>query len=198
MEPQTPPAAPNGVEESTRAESRSSSSKTVLYAIIGSIAAVLVLIAVFTSAESGPESDALSGEIADLTFVTTDGETSTLADFRGEPLVVNFFASWCAPCRAELPEFEEVHKANLDAGVRFVGISHDIDEATWRTFVSETEITFETVYQPQEDIWRALDGKGMPTTVFLSEDGTVMETWGGILSAELLQEKIDTNLLGET
>ena len=106
----------------------------------------------------------------------------------------NFFASWCGPCRAELPEFERVSLANKDA-VTFLGISHDLDEVTWRSFVEETSVTYDTVFQPDQELFEALDAKGMPTTAFISPDGEVLQVWTGILSEDKLQELIDLNLV---
>ena len=190
--------AANGTAEATSEVTSANpmSGKVLLGALTAAVLAVFLLLAVFTGGEDQPAA-AGSEEFATLAFLTTEGETETLTDFQGDALVVNFFASWCAPCRAELPEFEAVHLANGDA-VRFVGVSHDLDEATWRGFVDETEITFETVFQPGSEIWTELDAKGMPSTAFVSPEGELLELWTGILSEELLQEKIDEHLIRNT
>lgn len=154
--------------------------------------AVFFLLAVFSGGNNEAPSDV--EEFAALAFLTTSGDTSTLSDFQGDPLVVNFFASWCAPCRAELPDFEAVHLANGDA-VRFVGVNHDLDEVTWRNFVNETGITYETVFQPNAEIWTAMDAKGTPATAFVSADGQLLELWTGVLNDAKLQELIDQHLL---
>lgn len=181
------------VEEAKDAASKGPmSGKTLIGAFFAAALAGFLLLAVFTGGDSQPASTTTE-DFAALAFLTTDGETATLADFQGDPLVVNFFASWCAPCRAELPDFEAVHLANGDA-VRFVGVSHDLDEATWRGFVDETEITFETVFQPGSEIWTELDAKGMPSTAFISPEGELLEVWTGVLNDELLQDKIDEHL----
>jgi thiol-disulfide isomerase/thioredoxin len=163
--------------------------------------AAIALVALFSGAADQADPDVAAGagsaeleEFARLAFLTEEGQEATLADFQGEALVVNFFASWCAPCRAELPEFEEVHLANGGA-VTFLGISHDLDETTWRALIAETDITFQTVFQPNSDIWSELDAKGMPSTAFISPDGELMQLWTGVLNAEKLQELIDENLL---
>jgi len=88
---------------------------------------------------------------------------------------------------------DQVHQANGEA-VTFLGVSHDFEEATWRGFVAETEITFETVFQPNQEIWKELDAIGLPATVFISPDGEVLELWNGVLNDELLQDKIDEHL----
>ena len=166
--------------------------RLLLGGIGAAVVALFLLLAVFNGGDDAGPTEV--EEFAALAFLTEGGQTATLADFQGDPLVVNFFASWCAPCRAELPDFEEVHVANGDA-VRFIGVSHDLDEVTWRAFVDETEITYETVFQPNTEIWNSLDAKGMPSTAFISPDGQLLELWTGVLNAELLQEKIDEHLV---
>ncbi len=160
-------------------------------AAVGVIAA-LALVFAFVGGDDA-STDAGGDAISNLAFLTTDGSNATLADFEGDPLVVNFFASWCAPCRAELPDLEQVHQARIDE-VTFLGINHDLDESTWRSFVQETEITFQTVFQPDQELFTALDAKGMPTTVLLSADGEVLHLHTGLLTDELLEELIDEHL----
>ncbi len=165
--------------------------KTLVAGVAAAALAAVLLLAVFSS--NGEDAPTEAEGLAALAFLTADGETSNLAAFEGEPLVVNFFASWCAPCRAELPDFEETHLANGDA-VTFLGISHDLDEATWRTFVEETEVTYETVFQPNTEIWTELDAKGMPSTAFIAPDGEVLHVHTGVLNQALLQDLIDEHL----
>ncbi len=167
--------------------------KTLIGAAVAAVLGAFLLLSVFSGTTDTTVSEQ-DQDFASLAFLTADGETATLADFEGEPLVVNFFASWCGPCRAELPDFERVHQANIGE-VRFVGINHDFEEQTWRSFVQETEISFETVFQPQTEIWTALDAKGTPATAFISADGELMELWTGVLTEERLQELIDEHLV---
>lgn len=185
-----------GIESSSTAGDTNGSGRLVLWAAGIAVVAAFFLFVAFSGGDDGgsPSGDGVASPIANLAFTTEDGGTADLASFSGEPLVVNFFASWCAPCRAEMPEFEQVHLANIDR-VKFVGVSHDIDEATWKGFVEETEVTFETVFQPNTEIWSTLDAKGMPSTAFISADGEVQYLYTGVLNEELLQELIDEHLL---
>ncbi len=142
----------------------------------------------------GPGADAGDGVsdtgLGQSAFLAEDGSTVTLVEFQGEPLIVNFFASWCGPCRAEMPDFEQVHMARQDEVV-FLGISHDLDQGTWKALVEETGVTFETVFQPQQELYTALDAKGMPTTVFFSPTGEVVYQHTGLLTDDRLEELID-------
>lgn len=185
---------PANAEQSDAAPTGLLTGKTLIGAVVAAVLGAFLLLSVF----SGTSDTAVSEEdqdFASLAFLTADGETATLADFEGDPLVVNFFASWCGPCRAELPDFERVHRANID-NVRFVGINHDFEEQTWRSFVEETDITFETVFQPQTEIWLELDAIGTPATAFISAEGELLHFHNGVLNDEVLQELIDEHLSG--
>jgi len=160
------------------------------------VAVVGLLFALSGGDDSTPSDEEAFPNVLDLAFTNEDGTTGTLADFEGEPLVVNFFASWCAPCRAELPDFEEVHVASNDA-VQFIGINHDIDETSWRSFVEETQLTYPTVFQPDTEIWRTLELLGTPATIFITPEGEVVHTFTGVLDQKLLKELIAEHLAVE-
>lgn len=145
------------------------------------------------SGETADGDDELASQIAEIGFPLADGSTATLADYEGRPVVVNFFAAWCPPCRAEMPDFETVHQATKDE-IAFVGISHDLNDADWLDLVDETGVTFDTGFQPEQELFIAIDGIGMPTTMFLDADGTIVHTHAGVVNTEILTDLIDTHL----
>ncbi len=160
----------------------------IITGVLAAVAAVLLL-AVF----QGGRATSADGSFDQLVFVNEDGSTGTLADHRGEPLVVNFFASWCAPCRAEIPVIERVKQAS-DGQVAFIGVSHDLNETAWKSFVAEANITYPTVFQPDQQIWKSLDLNFLPATVFITPDGNVAHTYAGILTDETLRDLITAHL----
>ncbi|MEM8924551.1 MAG: TlpA disulfide reductase family protein [Actinomycetota bacterium] len=155
------------------------------------IAVVAILAVVF-----GGDDDNVTASAAGLDgfeFITEDGEIATLADFRGSPMVVNFYASWCAPCRAELPHFVDVAGEAGDR-VQFLGVSHDIDQSSWMALNDEFELNYPTVYQREQEIFEELDLLGMPATAFISADGEVLYTFTGVLNQETLKDLIAEHL----
>ena len=159
--------------------------------------ATLGMLALFSGTDETVESAADSSDpagIFELAFTTADGGSGSLSDYHGDPLVVNFFASWCPPCRAELPDFEAVHQ-ELGDEVTFVGVNQDFTEATWRAFVAEAEVSYDTVFQPNSEIWNELGTGAMPTTAFVSPDGEVVHLWAGLLTDDKLVELIDEHLV---
>jgi len=163
-----------------------SNSRTVIVIATAFVAIVAAVVSL------GGE-DKAGAALRDIPFTTSDGSTQTLADHEGEALVINYFASWCAPCRAELPDFEAVSKQVGD-DVTFLGVNTDSTESTWRSFVAEAGVTYETVFDPGRKLFLATNSLGMPTTVFLSPDGEVLKTHTGVLNQKQLLEHIDTYL----
>ena len=128
--------------------------------------------------------------LLDVEFVTFDGETLSLADLRGRPVVVNFWASWCPACIAEMPGFEAVHQQFGD-DVVFVGFAIQDDRKSSDQLAAETGVTYTLVEDPLGDFFKAYDGIAMPTTVFLTREGEVSEKWSGVLTESSLTERIN-------
>jgi len=146
----------------------------------------------FLSTSSGDNADTPTS-LDEFTFQTSDGGTVTLADFEG-PMVVNYFAAWCGPCRAELPEFEEVSRETAGE-VLFIGISRDNLTDSWQTLIDDTGVTFPTVFEGNvQGSFTFLEAISMPTTAFVAADGTVELVWSGALTDEKLRELIAEHL----
>lgn len=124
------------------------------------------------SAVPTPTPDPERVDIAPTQFTYLDGTAGSFEDFAGRPLVVNFFAGWCPPCRAELPEFEEIFKKYEDQ-VDFLGFSVLDDVETTQKLLDETGVTFTVAMDPTQDIHFDLGGIAMPTTLFIDRFGKV-------------------------
>lgn len=134
--------------------------------------------------------------LPDLTFQRFDGTEASLADYAGRPLVVNFWASWCAPCIAEMPAFESVHQTAGDQ-VAFLGLNVTDGEEPAATMIERTGVTYDLGRDPSGDVLADLGGVTMPTTVFVTADGIVAATHAGQLDEEELSASI-TDELGVT
>ncbi len=155
---------------------------------LGFLALGLVAAACTADQEALPE---------DSEIFSPDGATHSLAEFQGTPVVLNFFASWCPPCRAEMPDFQTVSQER-GGEVRFVGVSRDFDNDAWFGLLESTGVTFPTFAQPSEELFLASGGLAMPTTVFLDADGNVERVHSGPLSRDRLGDFIDEFLLAES
>lgn len=111
----------------------------------------------------------------------TDGSLKTLSDYRGKVVLLNIWATWCEPCRREMPSMEAVHKALESRGLAVVAVSIDgpnMEDAI-REFVKEYDLTFDVLYDRTE-LFRALYRyTGVPETYVIDRGGTVRRKWIG-------------------
>ena len=159
-------------------------------------AIVFVLaIVVIASAVTGRSTEIASGSppgepAPEFTFEYFDGGTGSLADFAGQPVVLNFWASWCPACVAEMPDFQAVHEA-LGDDVVFLGMDmQDIDRESALALIESTGVDYVLGDDPTGEIFQAFGGFSLPTTVFINERGEIIETHNGTIFADDLTAKI--------
>lgn len=132
----------------------------------------------------------VDGELATTEpFALLEGGTMSLADLRGKPVVVNFFASWCTPCVEEMPAFESVHQQLRDT-VHFVGIALQEAPEASRKIVEETGVTYTIGRDPSGEVFESFDGVNMPSTFVLDADGVVVGVSAGALDEDGLLDLI--------
>jgi thiol-disulfide isomerase/thioredoxin len=164
------------------------------------VAGVIVLLAVVliagSNAPSSDEGDVATGGAApeDVTLTMLDGTTGSMADYRGRPVVLNFFASWCAPCLAEMPGFEQVHQ-DLDGQVAFLGVNLQDRIADGQRVVDQTGVTYDIARDPDGSLFQHFGAVAMPTTVFIDAQGRVVDVHSGEISAGALADRIASVLL---
>lgn len=118
-----------------------------------------------------------------------------MRELRGPPAVVNFWASWCPFCVDEIPEFEAVN-GELDGRVRFVGVNLEDNLDKARILARETGVTWDLVVDGDGSYFRAVRGRGMPTTLLVDADGVIVRQLTGPQTAEQLRALIEAHLLG--
>lgn len=105
----------------------------------------------------------------------------------GRPIVINLMASWCGPCRAEIPELSAFADANPD--VLVLGVAVEDDYESFKVFVTEVRPTYPVAFD-DGDMREAYPSLGLPATFFVNSDGTVGEVFNGILNSEILAERV--------
>lgn len=118
-----------------------------------------------------------------------DGAPADLAAYRGKPTVVNLWASWCTPCRTEMPMFEATHQ-KLGDRVQFVGITDDPNRDAARQAAATTKVTYPLLVDTDEKLQSDLGVTGLPATLFLDKDGVIVERHAGILDQAALNDTI--------
>ena len=121
------------------------------------------------------------------------GEPVTAEELRGKVVVVNFWGSWCGPCREEQPRLEALWKRSDPASVRFIGVNTRRDQrAAALAFLEEFDVTYPSIYDPTSAIADDYGVRFMPATFVLDGQGRIVaQIIGAVRSADELQEIID-------
>ncbi|HEX2723677.1 MAG TPA: TlpA disulfide reductase family protein [Gemmatimonadaceae bacterium] len=150
----------------------------------------------------------IGAEAPDFTVYTLGATPArkTLADYRGQVLLINIWATWCVPCRVEMPSIEQLHRAYAPRGLKVLAVSVDDPgtDAQVQSFVKEFGLTFEVLRDPKGqlgDVSRDYQTSGYPETVIVGRDGLIRKKLLGAhdwnsqenraLIERLLNEKAD-------
>lgn len=145
-------------------------------------------------AELTDEQLAAVGDLPTEGFEYFDGSGGSFADFNGTPVVINFFASTCAPCVREMPEFERSFATHGNE-VAFLGLNHRETVEDGRTVAEATQVTYPLASDPDGSLLASFDGLAMPTTVLVDADGNVRYSRSVVLDEEALNGLIEEHLL---
>ena len=117
----------------------------------------------------------------DYAAPTLAGDTIRLADLAGRPVMLNVWATWCPPCREEMPALQQLYERFEGRGLRIVGVSVDSRgaEAAIARFVDEGGYTFTILHDPAEEVSRAFRTNGVPETYLIGADGRIVRRWIG-------------------
>lgn len=137
------------------------------------VVAVAASVALFLSLQPAPEPDERAVPQFVLPMLSGDGSVS-LAELRGKPVVLNFWASWCGPCREEAPMLERVWREFEDDGLVMLGIATQDTVEAAREFVKEEGLTYPMVWDPGADLFKELRLRGLPQTLFVTPEGTFL------------------------
>lgn len=124
-----------------------------------------------------------------ITTVASASQKFSLKSYIGHPLVLNFFASWCIPCKTELPEFASLSK--IDAGkVQFVGVDENDTRGPGQALLKSTGVTYPTGFDGSGSLVQPFHLIGLPTTLFINSKGVVVEDIAGQISLSTLKQGI--------
>jgi peroxiredoxin len=141
----------------------------------------------------------IGDQAPDFRLPTLSGEEVGLEAFKGEVVLLNFWASWCEPCHEELPAFESIHQKYRDRGFQVVGISIDKKKENAQKMVDELHLSFSVLLDPNTVIIRRYLGRSMPTSYLIDRKGQVREVIFGYNKRKLPQlEKSIVGLLDES
>ncbi len=162
---------------------------------------MLLALAVLTVACTGPGSAIPSGiseghRARDFTLKALDGAEVSLGDYVGDVVLINFWATWCAPCRAELPGFEAAHRAHRDQGFVVLGINVQESHEVVQSFVDEMGVTYPVLLDEKGEVMKEYRILGLPASLLVDREGVIAVRHLGYLPEDKLGEYLGKSLPG--
>ena len=140
----------------------------------------------------GAESPIQIGQIApDFELYTDDERLVSLRDYRGRPVAVNFWATWCLPCRFEIPAMTDAARQYEDEGLAILSVDVGEKPSLVLEFLAERDIAYEVLLDPHETVADAYSIVSMPTTLWIDGDGVIRAVDSGLLTAERIAENVE-------
>ena len=161
--------------------------------IVGALG-MLVWLAINTgqNQEGGASANlAQQGEPApDFTLPSISGDNVRLGDYAGQVVVVNLWATWCPPCKAEMPMINAYYQAHRDAGLTVLAVNSEEDATTVRQFIQTHGYGFPVLLDLQSDVSALYQVRGLPTTVVIDREGRIQYIHTGEITAKQLDAAV--------
>ena len=159
----------------------------------------LVINEIQNSVVSDLETENKKEKATDFTVINSNGEKVSLSDYIGKPVVVNFWATWCLPCKMELPYFDKFCK-EYEGQVEFMmvnladGFQETVDDA--KTFIKENRYEFPVFFDTELSATNSYELYSIPKTIFVDKEGSLITSHIGVMNEATLKQYIE-NLIGE-
>lgn len=138
-----------------------------------------------------PQTEAQPEAAPDFSLQTLNGRTVRLSDYRGQVVLLNTWATWCPPCRDEMPDLEAYYRQHQADDFVVLAVNSQESAGTVATFLEEHDFTFPVLLDPGGVVMRDYDVLGLPTSFFIDREGAVRGVWTGKLSPARLKELVD-------
>ncbi|HTC16107.1 MAG TPA: TlpA disulfide reductase family protein [Steroidobacteraceae bacterium] len=132
------------------------------------IAAIVAVVAIAMPAFAGTGSAAPS-----FTLGSNGGKEISLAQYKGQVVMINFWASWCGPCREEMPLLESIYKKYNRLGFTMLGVNVEPDSKAANDWLKQTPVSFPILYDTDSKVSKLYEVAGMPSTVIIDRNGTL-------------------------
>jgi len=119
-----------------------------------------------------------------FTLQSVDGKAVSLAQYKGDVVMINFWASWCGPCRQEMPLLDSIYKQYKDMGFVLLGVNVEPDSHNANAWLKKTPVSYPVLYDPNSQVSQLYQVQAMPTTVIIDRQGIVRFVHDGYLPGD--------------
>lgn len=149
--------------------------------------------------QSGTSSTPEVGQQApNFTLADLEGNEVSLADFEGRPVIINFWATWCGPCRIEMPELQETYEERQEEGLAILAVNmEETPEMVRRFFYDDLRLTFTPLLDRDGDVTDLYGVFNLPTTYFVNPEGTIAAVHRGPLTGSQIDSYLQETTAGE-
>ena len=188
--PPTEPHVTAGIAAPRRLDLRRLRLRHLVVAAVLPLILIGLLVAALLVRGSGTSPTAIGNVAPDFTLTDLDGNVIQLADLRGRPVIVNFWASWCVPCIEEFPLLRDAASRHADDGLVVLGIVYQDRAEAARDFMARFGATWAAAADPEGRVADAYGILAPPETFFIGRDGRIAARVLGQFSSHTLDEKV--------
>ena len=141
--------------------------------------AIITIVALISSGIAA--ASIVEGKAPDFTLKSAKGNNMKLSEYRGEVVMINFWASWCAPCREEMPILNDMYLKYRDMGFTLLGVNVEEDPAGAKKMMQDLKVAFPVLYDTTNEVTKLYDVEAMPSTILVDRDGNMRYLHRGYL-----------------
>lgn len=130
----------------------------------------------------------------DFTLAALDGQPVSLSDYRGQYVLVNFWATWCPPCRAELPDLVSFYHDHADDGFMLIGVNEQEPAQTASLFLAQQGLEFLVVTDSDGAVLGQYGTQSLPSSFLIDPNGVIVQQWSGMISRATLEAAVTPRL----
>ncbi len=135
-------------------------------------------------------SEARQDPAPDFALPTLAGDRLALADYRGQYVLVNFWATWCPPCRAELPDLTAFYDDHAAQGFMLIGVNEQEPPTTVASYLAQANLDFPVVLDGDGRVMQAYGVTGMPSSFLVDPEGQIVRMWTGMITRATLESAV--------
>jgi thiol-disulfide isomerase/thioredoxin len=176
------------------AKRRQSQITAVSLVIIGAVLIFFFVTMLSTNSPAYIQPIKVGQSMSNISLTDLQGKQVKLGDFAGKPVLINAWATWCPPCRAEMPLLQSFYESHQEEGLTFLAINAGESQSTVSNFIRQNSFSFPVLLDPNTDVLSQLGINSFPTSVLVGRDGVIKTIHIGMFTPEALEKEIAAQL----